>query len=117
MEKKVAIPVENGMLCAHFGHCEKFYIAVIEGDKIKNELEIIPPEHQPGLYPKWIKAQGVACVIAGGMGDSAQTLFKNEGVELFIGAPIKPADDLIKDYIHGILKRGVNSCSHHDGNK
>ena len=79
MEKKVAIPVENGMLCAHFGHCEKFYIAVIEGDKIKNELEIIPPEHQPGLYPKWIKAQGVACVIAGGMVRKAKTPTANRG--------------------------------------
>jgi len=117
MEEKIAVPVEKGVLCAHFGHCEKFYIATVEEEKIKNEIEITPPEHQPGLYPKWIKAQGVSCVIAGGMGDSAQVLFKNEGVELFIGAPVKPADELIKDYIHGALKRGVNSCSHNDGNK
>jgi len=117
MKKKVAIPVENGKLCTHFGHCEKFYIAIIEDKKIKNRTEIIPPEHQPGLYPKWIKAQGVECVIASGMGENAQTLFKNEGIELFIGAPVKPVEELIKDYIHGVLKSGVNNCSHHDGNE
>jgi predicted Fe-Mo cluster-binding NifX family protein len=113
MEKKVAVPVENGILCAHFGHCEKFYIATVEEGTIKNEKEITPPEHQPGLYPKWIKAQGVACVIAGGMGESAQRLFKNEEIELYMGVPVKAPIELIKDYIQGVLRSGVNSCNHH----
>jgi len=26
MNKKIAIPIEDGMLCAHFGHCEQFAI-------------------------------------------------------------------------------------------
>jgi len=117
MEKRIAIPVVNGKLCAHFGHCEKFHIAVIEDGKVKEEIEIVPPEHQPGLYPKWIKTQGVDCVIAGGMGEKAQALFKNEEVELFIGAPVKAAEELIKDYIHGVLKSGPNSCSHHHEEK
>lgn len=114
MEKKIAIPIEGGKLCAHFGHCEKFYMAVIEDGKIKNQVEIVPPEHQPGLYPRWIKAQGAECVIAGGMGESAQMLFKNEKIELFIGAPVKTPEELTKDYIQGNLKSGVNSC-HHGG--
>ena len=113
MEEKIAVPVENGMLCAHFGHCEKFYIATVEEGKIKNEIEITPPEHQPGLYPKWIKAQDVSCVIAGGMGESAQSLFKNEEIALFTGVPVKEPKELIVDYIQGVLKSGVNSCNHH----
>lgn len=28
MNKKIAIPIEDGMLCAHFGHCEYFYVAI-----------------------------------------------------------------------------------------
>ncbi len=35
MEKKIAIPVEKGKPCAHFGHCEKFYVAVIAINNIK----------------------------------------------------------------------------------
>ena len=117
MEKKVAVPMENGMLCAHFGHCEKFYIVTLDDAKIKNEIEITPPEHQPGLYPKWIKAQGVSCVIAGGMGESAQSLFKNEEIDLLIGVPVKEPKELINDYIQGVLKSGVNSWKHHHDDK
>ena len=43
MKKKIAIPAESGKLCAHFGHCEKFYVAVIDNNKIKEEQEITPP--------------------------------------------------------------------------
>ena len=113
MEEKIAVPVEKGVLCAHFGHCEKFYIATVEEGKIKDEIEITPPEHQPGLYPKWIKAQGVSCVIAGGMGESAQSLFKNEEIALFTGVPVKEPKELVNDYIQGVLESGVNSCNHH----
>jgi predicted Fe-Mo cluster-binding NifX family protein len=117
MEKKIAIPVENGMLCAHFGHCEKFYVVTVEDGKIKNELDIVPPAHEPGLYPKWIKTQGVSCVIAGGMGEKAQSLFKNEEIELFTGVPVKQPKELISDYLHSVLESGVNSCDHHHDKK
>ena len=112
MEKKVAVPMENGMLCAHFGHCEKFYIATLEDAKIKNEIEITPPEHQPGLYPKWIKAQGVSCVIAGGMGEKAITLFNEQNINVFVGAPIKQASELVADFIASKLSLDANYCDH-----
>ncbi len=116
MEKKIAIPVEKGKRCAHFGHCEKFYVAVIDNNKIKEEQEITPPEHQPGLYPKWMKSLGVQCVIAGGMGEKAQDLFRQNGIQLYTGVPVKTAADLAQDYIQGTLKSGVNSCNHHSRN-
>ena len=34
MNKRIAIPVEDGMLCEHFGHCEYFYVADLENNKI-----------------------------------------------------------------------------------
>lgn len=51
MNKKIAIPIEDGMLCAHFGHCEYFYVADLVNNEIVKEEMITPPEHQPGLYP------------------------------------------------------------------
>ena len=113
MKKKIAIPAEKGKLCAHFGHCEKFYIADVENGEITKEEEITPPEHQPGLYPKWLKELGVECVIAGGMGEKAQKLFQENSIQLYTGVPVKTTKDLTLDYIHGTLKSGVNTCDHH----
>ncbi|HQH18213.1 MAG TPA: NifB/NifX family molybdenum-iron cluster-binding protein, partial [Bacteroidales bacterium] len=73
MNKKIAIPLENGLLCSHFGHCEKFAIVEINNNVITNITEVIPPEHVPGLYPKWVARFGVTDVIAGGMGEKAIT--------------------------------------------
>ena len=32
MNKKIAIPMENGILCSHFGHCEYFALVNIENN-------------------------------------------------------------------------------------
>jgi len=37
MNKKIAIPTTNGVLSAHFGHCEKFALYDVENDKIIKE--------------------------------------------------------------------------------
>jgi len=113
MKKKIAIPIENGKLCSHFGHCEYFYVATVNDGKIELEQDITPPAHEPGLYPKWVGDLGVKCVIAGGMGEKAQNLFRQENIELFIGAEEKAPSDLINDYISGHLETGANSCNHH----
>jgi predicted Fe-Mo cluster-binding NifX family protein len=35
MKKIIAIPLENGVLCAHFGHCQTFAIVNVENGTIK----------------------------------------------------------------------------------
>ena len=59
MNKKIAIPTEGGKLCAHFGHCESFYMATIQEGLIVEETMVTPPAHEPGLYPAWVGQQGV----------------------------------------------------------
>ena len=44
---KIAIPLTNGMISAHFGHCEQFIIIEVDVDKkevISSEL-LTPPPH------------------------------------------------------------------------
>ena len=71
MNKCIAIPLENGVLCGHFGHCEQFAIVTVVDSKITEIKELTPPEHVPGLYPRWVASFGVTDVIAGGMGQQA----------------------------------------------
>lgn len=111
---KYAIPVSGGMLCAHFGHCEQF--ALIDADEekkvITKKIIVDAPEHQPGLLPPWLAQQGVNCVIAGGMGMSAQNLFVNNGVKVIIGATESDPEKAVLNYLHGNLNTGNNICDH-----
>ena len=103
MNKKIAIPVENGILCAHFGHCEKFAIIEVVNGEITEMKELTPPEHVPGLYPRWVGEFGVTDVIAGGMGQKAITLFNQENINVFVGAPANSAKELVTDFLSNKL--------------
>lgn len=119
MKKIIAIPLENGVLCAHFGHCQTFAIVNVENNLITEIKEVIPPEHVPGLYPKWIAQFGVTDVIAGGMGQQAIMLFNQQKINAFCGAPIKPAKELVSDFLSNKLDLSANYCNHdeHSGHE
>jgi ATP-binding protein involved in chromosome partitioning len=110
--KKIAIPVTQGQFSMHFGHCEEFAIFEVEGKEIKNKVLITPPPHEPGVLPKFLHAQGVSYIIAGGMGMRAQGLFKENGIEVIVGAMGTDPDEVIKAYLAGILETGDNVCDH-----
>lgn len=112
MNKKIAIPLENGVLCAHFGHCQTFAIVSVEENEITEVKEVIPPEHVPGLYPKWVAQFGVTDVIAGGMGQQAIMLFNQQHINAFVGAPVKTARELVSDFINNRLSLSANYCNH-----
>jgi predicted Fe-Mo cluster-binding NifX family protein len=111
---RFAIPISNGRLCSHFGHCEKF--AFIDTDTsartITGRFEIDAPAHQPGFLPAWLAQHGVRVVIAGGMGSRAQGLFAGHGITTVIGAPADNPDDLVRHYLNGTLASGENICDH-----
>jgi len=110
----IAIPIAAGRLCMHFGHCEQFALIEVdtEAKKILNSRRTDPPPHQPGLLPRWLHGQGVNLVIAGGMGGRAQGIFTEQGVEVIVGAPAEPPDNLAQSYLDGTLQPGENTCDH-----
>lgn len=112
MEKRIAIPLENGVLCAHFGHCQQFAIVDVVNSIITDIKEVTPPDHVPGLYPRWVAQFGVTDVIAGGMGQQAIDLFNQQNINAFVGAPTKTARDLVSDFIAGKLQLSANYCDH-----
>lgn len=112
MNKRIAIPLENGVLCAHFGHCQQFAIVDVENNEIKDVKTLDPPEHVPGLYPRWVAGFGVTDVIAGGMGQQAISLFNQQGINAFVGAPLKPPKELVADFLSNKLSLSANYCNH-----
>ena len=109
---RIAIPLANGKLAMHFGHCEQFGIFDIENGKIVNKEFVTPPPHEPGVIPRFLHQQGVNKIIAGGMGQRAIQFFNDFGIEVIIGAPAKDPETLINEYLNGTLELGENVCSH-----
>jgi predicted Fe-Mo cluster-binding NifX family protein len=111
---RIAIPVADGRLAQHFGHCEKFALVDVDPatKEITSSTEVEAPEHQPGLLPPWLKERGVNLVIAGGMGSRAYTLFQAASIEVLTGAPAESAATLVRQYLDGTLVTGANACDH-----
>jgi ATP-binding protein involved in chromosome partitioning len=111
---RIAIPFADGKLSMHFGHCERF--ALIDVDvtekKIIRREDIVAPPHQPGLLPPWLAERGVNVIIAGGMGQRAQDLFKEQDIQVVVGAPAETPEKLVSDYLAGTLQSGDNVCDH-----
>ena len=112
MEKYIAVPLEGGVLCAHFGHCEEFAIVKVVDNEIREIKTLTPPEHVPGLYPRWVASFGVTDVIAGGMGQKAINLFNEQNINAFVGAPIDKVENLVNNFIAGNLSLNANYCNH-----
>lgn len=111
---RIAVPVANGRLAMHFGHCERF--ALIDIDRpakriLKTEM-VDAPEHQPGLLPPWLAERGAKVIIAGGMGSRAQTLFAEQGIQVIVGAPAETPENLVQSYLDDALQSGENVCDH-----
>jgi len=109
---RIAVPTVNGMLCMHFGHSEKFALVDVDGEEVRDIQFLTPPPHAPGVLPKWLHEQGANVIIASGMGSRAQLLFKENNIDVLVGAPIMEPEKIIKQYIVGELALGGNVCDH-----
>ena len=109
---KFAIPLADGKLTAHFGHCQEFAIFEVEDSEIKNKETLVPPPQEPGVLPRWLHELGTNVIIAGGMGARALDLFVQNGIKVLTGAPSLTPEELIKQYLDNTLQTGANVCDH-----
>ncbi len=109
---KFAVPTAEGLLCAHFGHCEKFAIVSTQDGNVVNVEMLVPPPHEPGVIPKWVGEQGANIIIAGGMGRRAQDMFLERGIKVVVGAPVDKPEELVRQYLENTLETGSNTCDH-----
>ena len=111
---RIAVPLADGKLAMHFGHCDAFAfvdVDLAEKKMLKRE-DVKAPPHEPGLLPKWLAEQGAEMIIAGGMGQRAQGLFAGQGIRVVVGAPAETPEKLVEDYLAGTLREGINFCDH-----
>jgi predicted Fe-Mo cluster-binding NifX family protein len=108
----LVVPVSEGKLSSHFGHCEQFaFIETMDGKIVKTEMRN-PPPHEPGVLPQWLHDQGADVAIVGGMGETAQQLLQGKGIEVILGAPMDSPESLANQYLSRTLVQGENRCDH-----
>ncbi len=111
---KYAVPITDGEISGHFGHCSNFALYEIDetsGTIIKKEIEA-SPRHQPGILPEWLSSRGVSVVIASGMGSRAQAIFHEKNIKVITGVTTDDPEKVVKDYLNGTLSTSNNICDH-----
>lgn len=110
--KMLVVPVSDGKLSTHFGHCEQFAFIETQNKKIVKTEMRNPPAHEPGVIPRWLHEQGAHVAIVGGMGEKAQQLLQGNGIEVIMGAPEDSPESLANQFLTNTLMAGENRCDH-----
>ncbi|MCT4508720.1 MAG: NifB/NifX family molybdenum-iron cluster-binding protein [Tepidibacter sp.] len=109
---KIAVASDNKIVSGHFGHCEGFRVYEAEGNKVLKSEFVENPGHRPGFLPVFLKELNVNVIIAGGMGATAQDLFRENNIEVVVGAS-GLTDESVQNYIDGSLKSTNSVCTEH----
>ncbi len=111
---KIAIATESGQVAQHFGHCSQYTLVELEDGRVTAKEVIENPGHQPGFLPGYLARYGVSCIIAGGMGQRAQQLFAEQGIETVVGVT-GTVEKVIDDFLSESLQAGESLCDHRHG--
>ena len=117
MNKCISIPMENGVLCAHFGHCE--YFTVFTVDDVKKVIltqETIESPAGCGCKSNIafvLADMGVTLMIAGNMGEGAVNVLQSNGIEVLRGCS-GDVEEVASQWLAGILEDSGDACHQHE---
>lgn len=112
-DMKVAFPTNDRVSVEeHFGHAKEFAFAVVKDNKVESTEYVVPPAHAPGVIPEFVKNQGATAIITGGMGGMAVKIFKDNGIDVILGAK-GSIEESLKFYMEGNLESTGSVCDHH----
>lgn len=110
---KISIACDGSKISGHFGHCEGFKIYEVEGTEVRSEQFVENPGHKPGFLPKFLSERKINTIIVGGMGARAQELFRDENIDVIVGAQGEERK-VLDNYLDGALKSSGSVCTAHE---
>ncbi len=114
--QRIAVPTVNGSFSQHFGGADRFAIFEVDekARKIVSSVSAVPPPHEQGSFPAWLKEQNVNVILAGGMGPRAVTMLEDFGIQVVTGVPGGGAPAvLVESFLGGGLAASGESCHGH----
>ena len=103
MIKRIAIPIENGMLSDSFTNCDHYQIYKTEDNSIVSK-EIEKADQNELKLSEWISQKNITDIIAYKIEAGLIDSLAGQKINLFIGIPINTPDKIISDYLNGDLK-------------
>lgn len=113
--KKIVLPVRDGRIDDHFGHCEHYSIVTVDDTgKISGSEDMPSPQGcgcKSGIAAVF-KEKGITVMLAGSMGMGALNKLNEAGLTVIRGCS-GAVEDVLDDYLAGRLTDSGESCSHH----
>ena len=113
---KIAVPSQDGMVDAHFGHCREFLVFTAQGKTLVPQAAI--PSLQGCGCKSGIAAElarsGVTHLVAGNMGDGAVRVLGAQGIKVIRGAS-GDAARAAQALLDGTLADSGAGCAEHGG--
>lgn len=115
--KKIAIPLtSDNRVDDHFGHCEFYGVYTIADNKEITDFQTIQSQQGCGCKSNIaavLSNQGVATMLAGGIGAGAINVLNHWGINVVRGCS-GLAQDVIAAYLNGDIIDNGESCQHHE---
>jgi len=107
--------VREGKFSSHFGGAETFALYIVDKDRreISEQCLAAPPEHGRGVFPMWLRNQGVTTILAGGMGPRASNILAGHGIDVVLGADGEDPETMVRAYLDGTLSASGELCHEH----
>jgi len=113
--KVIAMPTSDRVTVdGHFGHTKEFIFYSVRNNVVVNKTFLVPPKHEPGVLPKFLAENGANVIITGGMGRMAVDLFRENNVDVILGAQ-GSLELNINEYLGGFLTSQGSVCDHTHG--
>ena len=112
---RVAIPVRDGLVEAHFGHCVEFRVFRFRSERLIEEDSIPNPQScdcKSGIASVLAKA-GVTHVLAGNIGEGAFHVLRAQGIAVIRGAS-GDARKAARSFFQGELEDSGLCCQKRD---
>lgn len=106
---KIAVPYENGEIFQHFGKTENFKIYDVEEGKVASSEIISTSGKGHEALAMFLKEQGVAGVVCGGIGEGAQDALTMADIGLCSGVE-GDADAAVEALLRGELQSAGVTC-------
>jgi predicted Fe-Mo cluster-binding NifX family protein len=100
---RIAIPVTDGRIANHPGHCETFLVCDVKDGQVSSEVELPNPGHGPGGPPPlFLAREHVSALLAWGLPAPARSKFAALGITVHLGATGEPRQAL-RQHLAGTL--------------
>jgi predicted Fe-Mo cluster-binding NifX family protein len=117
---KIAVPVkEDGVIDAHFGHCNHYQLFNISENKEVINTEILKSPEGCGCksdIATTLKQLGVSIMLAGGIGDGAVGKLKAQGIDTIRNCQGDATEQILL-YLNGEISDGGQNCASHEGHE